>query len=353
MTDILVLGGGVAGAATALMLRRHAPELAVLVVERSRYERVRIGETLPPQAQALLRQLGVWKAFLAQGHRPSHGTSAAWGSADPHHNDFIFTQHGHGWHLDRRAFDEWLAKSAQRAGASLWVNARFQSARRDEEGWIVEIERDDSAETVSARFIVDATGRLALLTRQLGIERIVVDQLVGKSRFYDACGGQHNTLVEAISCGWFYSAGLPNDSLIVALMSDTDLQQNGNAWSRSLAEAPLTQARVESAESTSSFHTLAAHTQRLAQPVGDHWLAVGDAACTYDPLSSQGMFKGIHSGIFAAYAISDHQSGDVNALPKYARLIEQSFAHYLETRTDYYARERRFSAEPFWQRRQL
>jgi flavin-dependent dehydrogenase len=84
---------------------------------------------------------------------------------------------------------------------------------------------------------------------------------------------------------------------------------------------------------------------------GERWIAVGDAATTYDPLSSQGIFKALQSGILASYAICDFFKGTPGGLEKYEALIKQEFDDYLATRADYYGQERRWQASPFWQRR--
>jgi 2-polyprenyl-6-methoxyphenol hydroxylase-like FAD-dependent oxidoreductase len=68
--SVLVAGGGPAGCATAIDLA--AKGLKVLLVERSRYERWRVGETLPPSVCVTLTQLGVWERFCQNGHLPSH-----------------------------------------------------------------------------------------------------------------------------------------------------------------------------------------------------------------------------------------------------------------------------------------
>ena len=65
--DVAVVGGGPGGSATALALRAHAPSLSVALIEASRYESPRIGETLPPPARQMLEHLGVWEAFRFVG----------------------------------------------------------------------------------------------------------------------------------------------------------------------------------------------------------------------------------------------------------------------------------------------
>ena len=86
--DIVIVGGGPSGAATALSLARVG--LSVSVLERTRYEEVRIGETVAPTIRNPLGALGLWERFLEAEHNPSHANRSAWGSPEIHYQDFIF-----------------------------------------------------------------------------------------------------------------------------------------------------------------------------------------------------------------------------------------------------------------------
>ena len=110
--DVVILGGGPAGAAAALSLRRHAPKLSVAIVEQSNYDAPRVGETLPPTVRGVLEQLGVWETFVGEGHVAAYGTCAAWGSDELYDNEFIYSPAGRGWHLDRSRFDRMLSREA-------------------------------------------------------------------------------------------------------------------------------------------------------------------------------------------------------------------------------------------------
>lgn len=74
------------------------------MIERSWYDAMRVGETVPPALQPLLGRLGVWEQFLQDGHASSPGGVSVWGSPEPYENDFLFSPYGpygRGWHLDR------------------------------------------------------------------------------------------------------------------------------------------------------------------------------------------------------------------------------------------------------------
>jgi 2-polyprenyl-6-methoxyphenol hydroxylase-like FAD-dependent oxidoreductase len=116
--DVAVLGGGPAGAAASITLARAGR--SVVVIEKSLYDRARIGETLPPVARRPLLNLLVWEQFVAAGHLPSSGNLSVWGDEELYQDHFIFNPYGQGWHLDRRRFSAMLAEAARQAGASLF-----------------------------------------------------------------------------------------------------------------------------------------------------------------------------------------------------------------------------------------
>jgi 2-polyprenyl-6-methoxyphenol hydroxylase-like FAD-dependent oxidoreductase len=84
---------------------------------------------------------------------------------------------------------------------------------------------------------------------------------------------------------------------------------------------------------------------------GAGWLAVGDAACSFDPLSSHGVTWALESGLAAARALDASFRGDRRALDDYADRVEAAFHNYLQARADFYGRERRWPDSPFWRRR--
>ena len=354
--DVAVVGGGPGGCAAALTLRAHAPGLRVALVEASDYAAPRVGETLPPPAGALLRHLGVWDAFRAQGHRPAHGTAAAWGDARPAENDFLLQVHSVGWHLDRAAFDAMLCARAEARGARVLRGTRVAGAERTGEGWRLRLAEGG---TLAARFVVDATGGAALFARRHGGARVrAADRLAGFCRFFrETRGTDPRTLVEAFADGWWYTAALPDGLRIAACMTDTDLARGMGleteaGWRAALAEAPAVAEVLAGAEPHGEPVVRAARSRRLEPAAGDGWLAVGDAASTFDPLSSQGVLKALRSGVYGAYAVGDLLGkGDDAGMRRYRLFVQREFAGYLRSRARYYAQEARWPEREFWRRR--
>jgi flavin-dependent dehydrogenase len=358
--DVVILGGGPAGAAAALSLRGHAPSLNVALVEQTNYDAPRVGETLPPTVQTVLEQLGVWETFACEGHVAAYGTCSAWGSDVLYENEFIYHPAGRGWHLDRRRFDRMLAREAESRGVTTYSNHKFTRSRPGGRGgWLLDIKPEQGGETlVEASFVIDATGRRAAFAAQRGVRKTLLDGLLGVSVTFDAeTFGDTYTLVEACEEGWWYSALLPEGKLAVFCMSDADLVKKRGlnsppAWLDLLRRTHHTIERVRHAKPLNVPSVHAAHTQRLERSTGDAWLAVGDAATTFDPLSSQGILKSLRSGVLASYAITDYFKGTTAGLEKYEALTAREFDAYLSARSDFYGRERRWPDSPFWRRRQ-
>ena len=203
--DVVVLGGGPTGTATAIALAHSGQTVAV--IERSNYDHVRIGETLPPGARLPLVNLGVWDRFINEGHAASPAILSSWGQDELYENHFIFNPYGHGWHVDRRRFDEMLALVAEEAGVEVCRGARLMSclpvAKRD---WQVELTSGSEQRSLQAMFLVDATGRASVLARWQGAKRIFYDRLVSIIGFFSSGSAEgetdHQTLVEAVEEGW-------------------------------------------------------------------------------------------------------------------------------------------------------
>jgi flavin-dependent dehydrogenase len=95
----------------------------------------------------------------------------------------------------------------------------------------------------------------------------------------------------------------------------------------------------------------AAHGARLASAAGPGWLAVGDAAMSFDPLSSQGLFHALYTGMKGGEAAARMLAGDAAAGPAFAAGLEPVWEAYQFHRALYYGMERRWPDAPFWRRR--
>ncbi|WP_369688936.1 tryptophan 7-halogenase [Streptomyces sp. Wb2n-11] len=91
-----------------------------------------------------------------------------------------------------------------------------------------------------------------------------------------------------------------------------------------------------------------AHSARLDRAWGDGWIAAGDAAAAFDPLSSQGILTALTTGLAAAQALDAHLRGDPATLTRYGQQVD---AAYLHNHRIAYRQETRWAGHPFWARR--
>ena len=351
--DVLIAGAGPAGAATAISLNAFAPDLRVALVDAPREEGLRVGETLPPRIERILDHLKVRDAFMAAGHCPSYRTVSAWGGPELASNEFLFQAHQTGWRLDRARFDAMLlAKAAER---SVHIVGKVAGAAHTEAGWRVRL---DNGVTCAARFLVDATGRGANLARQNGVRFENSDRLIGVVAVFEGAADDGvGLLLETFADGWWYTAALPGARRIVACMSDADLVRRlglnrSDGFMQALDAAQHVRHAVGNARPAGSPALRPAGSRCIARDTALPLLCAGDAASCFDPVSGQGIFKALRSGIFASYAIGDYLlRADDAGLRRYRRLVTDEFAAYRKTLREFYAMEPRWADRPFWRRR--
>ncbi|MEW5931659.1 MAG: tryptophan 7-halogenase [Gemmatimonadota bacterium] len=357
--DVLVAGGGPAGAAAALTLLRYS-RLRVAMVEEGGYDAERVGETIPPGVLPLLAYLGVDEAFRADGHRPAYASRAAWGAPHAVTRDFLFTGRGDGWHLDRSRFDRTLAERVGAAGGTVLSPARVTRCEGEPGAWRVRVSgRGGRPAEVGARYVVDATGKRASLARRLGARRQVHDRLVGVTTYWAGQGGDRApaTLVESVRDGWWYSAVLPDGRLVAALMTDVEVVRSlglhrAEALEEALGEAPLSRERLAGTRPSGPPVVRPAHCQLLRPALGDGWIAAGDAAASFDPLSSMGIGHALSSGIQAARVAHDALEHGGTLGTGYDAAVARHFGEFLALRRAHYSAERRWPDSPFWSVRQ-
>lgn len=322
MAHVVVVGGGPAGSAFAITAARCGHD--VVLYDDGRRLRSWPGESLPAGGGELAAS--VFGAAILDGHLRAYGTAAAWGSSELVTHDYMGHWAGNGWILDRARFDELARDLAAESGVTV-VSERVTSMPE------------------GADWVVDASGRAGALLSRLGISRIARDDQVAVIGVVADGGGEHVTTVETVREGWWYTTPLPDGRRVVALVTDSDLVGADRlaTWMASLAETtyirPL--AGDVSTVDVGAYPSGTAYRERM---VGDGWLAVGDAAVCFDPLSSQGLITGIVMAARAATMLG----GDLDAWEADYRVVTDE---HLAVRDEYLRAETRWPDSPFWARR--
>jgi flavin-dependent dehydrogenase len=144
--------------------------------------------------------------------------------------------------------------------------------------------------------------------------------------------------------------------LSVAFFTDPEILRehhltDPDRWTRHLTEAQHTRRRIGGARRIGRVECRPCGSQRLEAAAGDGWIAAGDAAACFDPLTSMGIGHALCSGIQAARGVYCHLSGDGRTRSEYVASVQRNFNRYLNLRAHYYGLERRWADAPFWARR--
>jgi flavin-dependent dehydrogenase len=350
--DAVVLGAGPAGLATAITICRET-RASVLVADAGPAARERFGESVAPDLLLPLKQLGLLDEFRAGGHAPCPGSASIWGGDRVGYNDYILNPTGPAWRLQRRAFDEMLIRAARESGAELcWATRHLQSLP-DEKGHRLLLSNRGGKREVRGRWIVDATGPSARFALHAGARRIVDDRMYGLARYATIHAGSMTMqiLLEADEHGWWYAARLPDDRVVVLFASEAEtarrLKARGHeGFERSLGETKLIAPILAKLElEGKEYFATPVYSSRLDRPEGEGWLAVGDAAASYDPIVARGITKALEDGVAAGRRIAEPS----DSAGSYSERLAARFRIYAEARAHLYELERRDG--PFWQKR--
>jgi len=171
-------------------------------------------------------------------------------------------------------------------------------------------------------------------------------------------GGAGATVVVAEQAGWWYTAALPGGKRVLAFHTDADLPSAKDTrtstalFARAQAQTGLaTLLKRVSFEPSGPVGYCAAHSTWITEATGPGWLAVGDAALSCDPLSSQGLLNALYTAYLAASALQQALTGDGGVLMDYQRAIDRVVDAYRTHLAAWYAMETRWPDSPFWARR--
>jgi flavin-dependent dehydrogenase len=330
--DIVVVGGGPAGAASALWCARHG--LRVALLEREQFPRHRPGETLPPGVEPIFAQLGIAEAIVAAGFTRHPGTWVTW--SGPRRFDPFGRDSGGSWsgfQAPREQLDHLLLDAVRGPNAVVRQPCRALHPLRDR-GSVIGVATSDGP--LLARWVIDASGGSHWLTRRLNIPpQFASPRLIARYGYVTGECPERDDAPEiaADETGWSWSACIAPGLY---------------HWTRlSLAEDDPLRDRPPRAfaQLTPVSRTRGANvTWRIvSQPAGPGYVCVGDAAAVLDPASSHGVLKGLMSGMMAAHVIAQAESGTASiaaATETYSTWLREWF------RADVRALRRRYQELP-------
>jgi len=334
--DVVVVGAGPGGStlAAVVAMRGHR----VLVLESERFPRYQIGESLlPPTVHGVCRLIGVADELAHAGFVRKRGGTFKWG-ANPEPWTFAFSVSprmagptSFAYQVERMKFDQILLDNARRAGAEVREECVVTGVC-EEAGRVTGVRYTDvggAEHTVSARYVVDASGNRSRIYKSVGGCRKYSDFFRNIAIFGYFENGKRlpepdsgNILCSAFDSGWFWyiplSAKVTSVGAVVHKELASKVQGDPDGMLHALiAECPLIAEYLSGATRITQGEygrirvrkDYSYHQTKFWRP---GFVLIGDAACFVDPIFSSGVHLATYSGLLAGRSINSYIDGLVD-----------------------------------------
>ena len=313
--DVAVVGGGPAGATAAALLARAG--LDVVCFERERFPRFHVGESLLPASTPLFDRVGVGSRLAAAGFLRKYG--AAFFDEDESRQVILNFRTGptwadHAYNVPRAEFDRLLLDHAVKEGARVLEGAEVRDVRIQADGVRLGVAVDgEGPRPVEARFLVDASGRDALLASRLG-RREPMPGLGRAALFAHYAGGHRwegrmegHIRVYLFRDGWFWWIPFAGDVTSVGCVLHRRAVRHGPSleavFEDAVAACPAVARNLAGARRVAGVWSAANFSYRAEPVIADRFVALGDAVTFVDPIFSTGVYVAMQSAELAVPAI--------------------------------------------------
>src|SRR5215470_13324180 len=310
--DVAIIGGGPAGSTAAALLACAGRR--VIVLEREKFPRFHIGESLLPFSMKTFTRLGLHEKFLHAGFLKKYGGEIMGACSDTgtkfYFKDGYRSQTDHSYQVTRGDFDKVLLDHARECGAEVHEQTPVDGVEFSNDGVDLSVRSNGSSNSIRARYLIDASGRTSVLGRQFKVKKSY-DHLQKLSIFahYDGVwrpegiDGTLTVLIRAVD-RWFWLIPLTDERTSVGVVLDSEIFRKSKLSAddfleQALAEQPSIAKRMTNARRVSKVYVEADFSYRSARLHGDRWLLTGDAAGFIDPIFSSGAFLALFSGELA------------------------------------------------------
>lgn len=329
--DVVVVGGGPGGSVTAARLAQRG--FSVIVLEKDRFPRFHLGESLLPQSMPVLRELGVFdkvaETFILKYGARFHDDIRARKDRFAFENAWR-PEEGHAFEVPRAEFDDMLLRHAVSLGADLREGWTMTQAIR-EGGRVVGVEArspEGKTERIAAKFVVDASGRDALFAHEARATTKIegLDQTALFAHFENVprqpgkLAGDIDIVLfrdsETERPNWFWFIPFKDGRTSVGAVVSKSWMKERRTRTDGSPSALFDQAVKESKTATELLagarclwdekRATADFSYRVRDLFGEGWLTVGDAGGFIDPLFSTGAHLAMTGGIRAANVLADH-----------------------------------------------
>ena len=330
--EVVVIGGGPAGATTATLVAQQGR--SARLYERERFPRYHVGESLIPETFWVLDRLGILPELRGGPFVEKHSVqfvSEQGRLSEPFYfADYKPHESARTWQVTRQDFDQLMLDNARRHGVDVREGMRVLDVLF-EGGRAVGVRTVDEAgveEDVRCHVVVDAAGQSGLILDRLGLRQwdpllkkaAIWSYFKGAAREQGRDAGATLVMQTAGKVGWFWYIPLQNDITSIGvvapfdhLFKNRDSKDLGAIFSEEVARCPGLQPRIAGAERVGPYRAAKEYSYRSSKVAGDGWVLVGDAFGFLDPLYSSGILLALKSGALAADAIAAGlERGDVS-----------------------------------------
>jgi 1H-pyrrole-2-carbonyl-[peptidyl-carrier protein] chlorinase len=369
--DVIVIGGGPAGATVAGYLGRAG--YRVMVLERDIHPREHVGESLVPATNIVTHDLGFWEKMEAANWVKKPG--ATWtGTKGKIGSEFVVTfadypqnipNPDYTYHVDRAIFDAMYLRHASELGAEVIQGASVLKVLFDgDRACGVRVRVLGREFDLRSRFVVDASGRRTVLGKQLGLwsKDKQFNQFAVYSWFKDVQPPSPETAEYIhvhflpVERGWVWHIPIYEGITSVGVVVEkSDFQKSGKDhetfFNELMQMTPNTRHILDGATRTRPFAIEADYSYKMDRFSGPGWMLVGDAARFVDPIFSSGVSVAMRSGQFAWQALEKSLTGgdELAAFEEYNEIVDRGVQIWYEWITLYYRLQAlftRFSSKP-------
>src|ERR1043165_2149493 len=349
--DVAIIGGGPAGSVAAALLARAGRR--VIVLERDKFPRFHIGESLLPFSMQAFTRLDLHEKFRQAGFMEKFG-GEMYGACGEDGLKFYFedgfrSQTDRSYQVTRADFDKLLLDHAAESGAEVREQTSVEQVDFSDD----DVTLQTSSGPVRAKYLIDAGGRNSILSAKFKLKKNYEHlQKVSIFAHYDGMSradGRDGTLTRMVRAldRWFWVIPLSATRTSVGVVLDGPVyKQSGLSaeefLQQAIEEQPLLMQQMRDAERVTPVRTAADFSYRSTQLTGDRWTLAGDAAGFIDPVFSSGVFLAVLGGEQAADALHevlDHPNKRRKLFARYERNLNKAMDVYLRFVDAWYSKE--------------
>ena len=356
MYDVAIIGGGPAGSVAGALLARAGRR--VIVLERDKFPRFHIGESLLPFSMQAFTRLGLHEKFVRAGFMEKFG-GEMYGACGGDGVKFYFedgfrSQTDRSYQVTRADFDKVLLDHAAESGAEVREETSVEKIDfSDDDARLAISRKNGTPEEIRARYVIDASGRNSILSAKFKLKKNYEHlQKVSVFAHYDGmsrAAGRDGTLTRMVRAidRWFWVIPLTATRTSVGVVLDGDVFKKSGLSAedflqQAIEEQPVLMEAMRDAERVTPVRTAADFSYRSTRLTGDRWMLAGDAAGFIDPVFSSGVFLAVLGGEQAADALQvvlDQPAKRKKLFARYERKINQAMDVYLRFVDAWYSKE--------------